>query len=214
MTLQEINQRIKDVENKQANAILTDNEEQEKEALKELEKLWKIRKQYVKTTTATTVKEKPKPEIKYETFNDPNLNCNQWVIEIHKAGSEINGKFIEDFSVYKDLKYALARLGDTRTCMYFLMDYLNDNKQKFNFVLWRQNFENLTSFKEQTYRDSVNALFYYGVFEKTNRVKRNEKNVCCKVYIFHADLSENELPKEKFNPKNPEHIKIIKERKG
>lgn len=146
------------------------------------------------------------------------MNCNQWVVEIHKAGEwyyeKGEKKFKEDFSVYKDLKNALYRLGETKCCLFALMDYLNDNKHMFNFVLWRANFEKLTGFKEGTYRDTINAMFYYGILESTNRIKRNSKNVCCKVYIFHADLLYDKLPKERFEIRNKEHLRISKERKG
>lgn len=94
------------------------------------------------------------------------------------------------------------------------MDYLNDNKHMFNFVLWRANFEKEFGFKKATYQDAINALFYYGILEKTNRVKRNERGVCCRVYIFHADLNFEDLPKEPFGIRNPEHLEIVKQRKG
>lgn len=159
-----------------------------------------------------------KPEIIYETFNDDSLNCNQWVIEIHKVGEytyyEGKKKFKEDFSAYHNIFNALMRLGEQKACVYALLNYLNNNIHMFNFVLWRANFEKLTGVKETTYREGINALFYYGILEATNRVKRNKKNICCKVYIFHIDLDINTLPSERFNPKNPEHMKIVKERKG
>lgn len=44
--------------------------------------------------------------------------------------------------------------------------------------------------------------------------KKNEKGVCCKVYIFHADLDISKLPTEKFDARNPQHLQIAKKRKA
>lgn len=164
-----------------------------------------------------TIKDEKVQEIIYETFNDPNLNCNQWVIEIHKAGNwgYENGKkkFYEDFSIYDELFYSLHRLGEQKACLYALLYYLKSNQHMFNFVLWRANFEKITGYKEKAYKDAINGLFYYGVLEATNRVKRNKQGVCCKVYLLRLDLGASNLPKEKFNARDPEHLKIAKERK-
>lgn len=165
-----------------------------------------------------TKTKKEEKDIVYETFNDDSLNCNQWIIEIHKAGRweyyDGDKKFKEDFTAYHGIFNALMRIGEQKACVYALLNYLNNNIHMFNFVLWKANFEKLTGVKETTYKEGINALFYYGILEATNRMKRNKKNICCKVYIFHTDLNIESLPKERFNPKNPEHMKIVKARKG
>lgn len=173
----------------------------------------------VKTTTPIQKEEKKqkKEEKVYEPFNDPNLNCNQWVIEIHKKGEwyyeKGEKKFKEDFKHYGNLYAALCRLGEQKAVFFALMYYLNDNRHLFNFVLWRANFEKFFGFKEKAYRDAINAMFYYGLLERTNRIKKNNKDVCCKVYIFRADLDLNSIPSEKFDVRNPDHLQIAKERR-
>lgn len=209
-----INQKIKELENCQGVAQIEDDDEEYNRLDKELKEL---RKQLKKTEQSIVLQKKeksPTPEKIYEPFNDPNLNCNQWVIEIHKAGTMVNGKLVEDFSVSRDLYYALIRLGEQKVALYALWNYLKENQHMFNFVLWKANFEKLTGLKEKAYKDAINGLFYYGILEKTNRVKRNNKGVCCKVYIFHADLTVDRLPKEKFDARSPEHLQLARERKG
>lgn len=158
-----------------------------------------------------------KTERIYEPFYDKKLNCNQMIIEVHKAGEwgYENGerKYKEDFSVYNDLVFGLMRLGEASLCLYGLMRYLNDNKHNFNYVLWFHNFSTLTGFKESAYRYALKALFYYGILEPTNRFKRNDQGVCCQVFIFHSDFLVENLPKEAFNKNNKEHLQIAKKNK-
>lgn len=134
------------------------------------------------------------------------------VIEIHKAGEWHYEKgekiFREDFSVYNDLVFGLMRLGEKSLCLYALMRYLNDNKHNFNYVLWFQNFSNLTSFKEGAYRYALKALFYYKILEPTNRYKKNDSGVCCQVFIFHSDLLVKDLPEVPFDKNNKKHLEI------
>lgn len=221
----EIDQRIEELENEIYDFLKEDGPQRSDQEIQAEKKDLKKEKERLEKQLASTALELPAVSSKvgkenkiYETFNDPNLNCNQWVIEIHKKGEweYHNGekRFREDFSAYHNIFNALMRLGEQKACVYALLNYLNNNKHLFNFVLWRANFEKLTGVKETTYREGINALFYYGILEKTNRIKRNEKGTCCKVYIFHIDLDIESLSAERFNPKNPEHMKIVKDRKG
>lgn len=212
---EDLSKQIKELENKIFLLDLQDEEASSQEYFKlenELNALRKKKKSLEKEEKKIT--KRKKEEIKYEVFNDPNLNCNQWVIEIYKAGNVINGKFMEEFSVYTNLYYALNRLGEQHPCVHALLYCLNNNKHLFNFVLWRANFEKELGYKEHAYYDAINALFYYRLLEKTNRVKRNEKGTCCKVYIFHVDLRVEDLPKERFNSNDNNYMKIVKQQKG
>lgn len=161
-------------------------------------------------------KEKDENRI-YEPFNDPKLNCNQIIIEVEKEGEWYYDKgelkFKEDFSVYKNLTYALMRLGDSSYCLHALMDYLNDNKHGFDYVLYFYHFNKLTGFKESAYRYALKALFYYKILQPTNRWKRNEKGICCQVFIFHSNFLEKDLPKEPFDKRKKEHLDIAAKNK-
>lgn len=71
-------------------------------------------------------------------------------------------------------------------------------------------FTKLTGFSESAYRNALKGLFYYGILESTNRYKINDNNICCQVFIFHSDFLVENLPKERFDKNNKEHIKIAK----
>lgn len=158
-----------------------------------------------------------KEEIKKASYCGDNISCilytNQWVAEIRTQNRTTMDKDAKDFIPYRQLRHALYRRKEGQAIM-ALVEWLAENKNGFLFAISSGDFIEEFNLTEPSYRTAIDSLIFYGILKPTLRVAKGTNGVYGRIFIFEKGLPPEELPQEKYNPKNKEHKDTVRKIKA